>query len=209
MAPPVTPFWVRFFYGLAATLVAVCLVIALRLIENFNARGIGFAVLGFCLVPACVLGYLAWRYDNGLRTRYDRHLEGLCLECGYDLLLSRQRCPECGTPVLPAQRYPQLATFLTLHYSAAQVDGRLPGVIAAPSAWAFDRVRVAQELRRFLAEDYDEEATARILALDFACHVRPEAVGLTAKQWLYQLHATLTAVDATASSTKPRRPAGR
>src|SRR4051794_24002422 len=167
MAPPVIPFWVRFCYGLTAILVFMSLSIVPALLDRHETRALAVVALGACLIPAAVLGTLAWRHERALRTRYERHLEGLCLECGYDMLLSRQRCPECGAPVLPAQRYPALATFFALHYSVDPRDPRLPGVVPGPSQWAVDRVRVAQELRRFLAEDYDEEATARILALDF------------------------------------------
>jgi predicted permease len=45
---------------------------------------------------AFVCWFLVYRSTRTLRRR--RHL-GLCLHCGYDLRASKDRCPECGTPI--------------------------------------------------------------------------------------------------------------
>ncbi len=53
--------------------------------------------LSFAVVPP--LWWLIQRWE-----RVRRRNSGLCRECGYDIRASRERCPECGTPIFdPAQ----------------------------------------------------------------------------------------------------------
>lgn len=48
-------------------------------------------------LPCLVFGVLPMRSYLLSRRRHMREKHGLCLECGYDLRASRERCPECGT----------------------------------------------------------------------------------------------------------------
>lgn len=60
-----------------------------------SKRWLGWVSL---LLLATTVGLLAGR--RKLPTRLaERKASGSCLRCGYDLRASRDRCPECGTPL--------------------------------------------------------------------------------------------------------------
>ena len=53
-------------------------------------------LLLFSALPAVVCSRRFYRW---YRAR-DLIAQGLCVQCGYDLRASKDRCPECGTPVI-------------------------------------------------------------------------------------------------------------
>ena len=62
-------------------------------------------VVGFPLwLPLSVLVLLTGRSTLREVTRSRRRSEGRCLSCGYPLLGSSTRCPECGEPTVPARK---------------------------------------------------------------------------------------------------------
>jgi hypothetical protein len=51
-------------------------------------------ILIFSLLPS------RWLFQLGFSIRrWRRQRKGLCRQCGYDLRASKEKCPECGTPV--------------------------------------------------------------------------------------------------------------
>ena len=70
-------------------------------IVHSDAPRIAWWIVGITPVLASIAALVwaiimvrAWRRD--LR----RYRNGLCMNCGYDLRESKDRCPECGTPIL-------------------------------------------------------------------------------------------------------------
>jgi predicted amidophosphoribosyltransferase len=53
-------------------------------------------IQGILALP--LIAWLALAIGHRLRQRLRDRL-GLCRRCGYDLRASRERCPECGTPI--------------------------------------------------------------------------------------------------------------
>ena len=47
--------------------------------------------------PVLIFAAASWQGSLPIRRRRKRQKFGLCLECGYDLRGSEDRCPECGT----------------------------------------------------------------------------------------------------------------
>lgn len=63
------------------------------IIEDASAA-VGAVVWGCGLTAGITVGVSTWR----VRRREWRSLCGRCLNCGYDLRATTDRCPECGTP---------------------------------------------------------------------------------------------------------------
>jgi hypothetical protein len=71
-----------------------------------------FLALPNWLLLLLTAGLPAWwlRQARGRHLRKRRMKLGLCLACGYDLRASKERCPECGTPIPPAPAAPARQT---------------------------------------------------------------------------------------------------
>jgi hypothetical protein len=57
------------------------------------------------LLAALLPAYVLTRLPGALRRRR-RRKRNLCLECGYDLRATPDRCPECGASPIPSPRSP-------------------------------------------------------------------------------------------------------
>jgi hypothetical protein len=84
-------------YGTAAFSVLSGLITACKAVQASNFWWT-FSLFG-SLWPVAV-GCAIIAYDRR-RVSGDRKIAGECMNCGYDLRASSDRCPECGTPVPP------------------------------------------------------------------------------------------------------------
>jgi hypothetical protein len=63
------------------------------------------AIAWWRVLPAVALMWVAFGVTHRRRTLHARRLRaGLCARCGYDLRVSKQRCPECGSPIVTTIR---------------------------------------------------------------------------------------------------------
>ena len=66
-------------------------------VEPFSlGEQIAFCSLLFLPVLGCTIGQFRRHYARGM---VSHKRSGICVKCGYDLRASKERCPECGTPI--------------------------------------------------------------------------------------------------------------
>jgi hypothetical protein len=83
---------------LPSTLIGVMLIIAYTFMaSDFAATKNIAGVIYMAIFDAAIVAAVVYRWR--LKRRLARLLSGKCIECGYDLRATPDRCPECGTRV--------------------------------------------------------------------------------------------------------------
>jgi hypothetical protein len=69
-----------------------------------RGEGVFWTYGGLIGMGILLAGILLTNYAQYLRYRVARRARaGLCETCGYDLRASKDRCPECGSPIPPKE----------------------------------------------------------------------------------------------------------
>lgn len=153
-----------------------------------------FLILFGCVVVCAAMTVILQRKVD---RRIERAANGMCEQCGYDLRSSRQRCPECNTPIKPERRYPLLPKFLGYHFwlewqKKANSDSEVLSQ-ALEEEPEYEIRKIIEQLDGFLAEQFEESQVARILTEKFGCHFDPQEQNETAIGWLTSVRVRLQA----------------
>jgi hypothetical protein len=91
---------------LLATVVSLCFTYVLGTVVGMTLLFMGAHMsavkigIGLSPIGGFVLGCLAIAAHLHRQEVRARRANGLCIQCGYDLRGTPERCPECGTPVV-------------------------------------------------------------------------------------------------------------
>lgn len=147
--------------------------------EAGEVRGVVIGAPYYAVFLVTLL-FSLWRLRRWVILR-KRARRGLCMECGYNIGHSSERCPECGTPIdretRPLRRWPRyaLAAVLigilvlvgfVLGRTSANVAGVFPPAEIDPVAARLEGVRATVH-----AKDMRLDAVVRLLAKTYGANI--------------------------------------